>query len=51
MNLLRAVYKAKKSYEKLDHIRKLEVTKVVTGAVRMERVILNSNTPDRRGDG
>lgn len=51
MSVLTAIEKAKECYRGLNDIQKKEITKLVTGAVRPERVILNPSTKEGRKNG
>lgn len=51
MSIETSLERAKNSYKKLEVHEKSEVTRLVTGALRPERVILNPKRKKRRGNG
>ena len=51
MSIETSLERAKESYKKLESVEKIEVTRLVTGALRPERVILNPKRKKRRRNG
>ena len=51
MSIETSLERAKESYKKLESVEKIEVTRLVTGTSRPERVILNPKRKKRRRNG